>query len=356
MEELKFNNSLKELENLKEIDNNIEKERIREIDTGIEYIDKSNCCFLKGNITALLGSVDIVKSLYATNLIYNALLKGKKIIYIATNASVQEIYQRLIVRNSWECFERGFLKKQLFHKKLQNRNFINKYNASYNDFVKKYSDKLYIQDTKKLKIIDEEIILKIFKEGINALQTIDVVIIDDIDNLILKDKKKLETSENRILDRLMKLMITNAKNFLEKEQMVNIIFVKGMSGSTYSKAIENMGHLKLDYIDKTIRILADEILFIYSDATLENAYRAKLQLLKALHLEMFTKTEEMNSYIEACCMGDNIKYFDNEENPINASRKFLAEMEACISDLEEKDTKENEEMKDVEETNRVVEW
>lgn len=337
--------TLKELKNIKRSSLQILE---RQTDTSIKYIDDSNCCFLKGNLTALVGSKNIHKSIYATNLAYNALLKNKKVVYISTNATTKEIYQRLIVRNSWNCYEKGFLMSSLLSDEAQDEEFFKKYETSYKNFYDNYSNNLYVTDIKDTKIIDVEFLENTFANAQKNLAEIDLIIIDDIDNIILNVNSKLEISEEKILNKLIQPLVSNAKSLLGKEIRTNIVFVKSISNTLHEKAIGNMGHLKIDDIDKIVRILADEIIFIQDDEQLDTSKQVKIQLLKSMHNEMFSKAERVNSYLKACCIGNNIEYFNNVENPIVA-------MDNLLKDLENECKRQNDPKTTIEE-DRHFDW
>src|SRR5574344_2179715 len=301
---------LEELEKLKNIKANLKSVKERQIDTTIEYIDNANCCFIKGDVTALIGSGNIHKSIYATNLAYNALLNNKKVLYISTNATARELYQRFIIRNSWNCYEEGIYKYLILNELGQNEEFYEKYEKSYNDFCEKFSSNLYIEDFRETKIIDENFLEVTFEEALKNLEIIDIIIIDDIDNIILRNNSKLETSEEKILNKLIQVIVSNTKNFLGKGFMTNTIFVKSVSKSIYKDSIGNMGCLRIENINKTVRLLADEIIYIQDDKQLDASYQAQIQLLKCENKELFTKPEHINFNLQSCCAGNNIDYFD----------------------------------------------
>lgn len=344
---------LEELKKLKNIKENSLQLSERQTDTSIKYIDDSNCCFLKGNLTALIGSKNIHKSIYATNLAYNALLRNKKVVYISTNATTKEIYQRLIVRNSWKCYEKGFLTSSLWNDEEQDEEFLKKYETSYKNFYDNYSNNLYVTDIKEAKIISVEFLENTFADALKDLAEIDLIIIDDIDNIILKVNSKLEISEEKILNKLIQPLVSNAKSLLGKELRTNIVFVKSISNTLHEKALGNMGHLKIDDIEKIVRILADEIIFIQDDKQLDTSKQVKIQLLKSMHNEMFSKAELANSYLEACCIGNNIEYFNNADNPIVAIRKVWESLE---NEFKEQNNKRKNDQKTTIEEDRHFDW
>lgn len=353
------------LENLKTISTNLSK---IEISTGSYVIDNMIEGLSSGSITTIVGNnveskygSDLInsatdyKGLWALNIAYNALEKGKNVLYFALGKNEEDIYKRFLSRHSCNSkFEKPLTVQEITNSLnagfeensstvLKEMFEINKNlcNLIHEDFLKIYKNKLIIFDEKEFDISThhnlQRLIVYAQKEFISNLNTtIDLIIIDDFSCMKLDSNRRSITNKNVIANEYYKYLRRQAKNLLGTEKSIPIVLtISASDGGT--GASRNAGNYSLNFVLDEVKIQSDNIMTVYGDKNLKASRKLKLQVIKS-NKKIMEEAAEITSDCQYWQFEQEINYFE------------CPDAQSCIcnyfSDLEIKDLKnENAKLK-----------
>lgn len=256
------------------------------ITTCIKYIDNIGATFRKGTINTILGFTGSYKTMYCTNVAYNAIKQGLNTCYISLEISASNMYYNFLSRYSNE----PDFKYRISHTKIKNKDLDNdekKY--LFTDMVEKFKNQLdnhlIIVDETNLNIKDftsfDAVLKKIDDEFIKRTNKgVDVVIIDHLN--LLKFDETNQMNDYSKVNHWMSYFRKNCINFVRKDKQVCFIIAAQSNRSGYERAMANGGSYTLDSIAEGNEIERSSavVLGLYTDAGLKKQELAKIQVIK----------------------------------------------------------------------------
>ena len=118
---------------------------------GTEYIDELINGLDVGSVTSIVGTSDYYKSLYALNVAYDAISKGKNVLYLSLNQSNKSTYQSFLCRHSYnDRFD-----KPISIVELKTQFDENLYQEVYCNFENQLKERLIVKDKKNFKVLNK---------------------------------------------------------------------------------------------------------------------------------------------------------------------------------------------------------
>ncbi len=273
--------TLSNLENI--YDEEVDKTKIS---TCIEEIDDLNAAFRKGTVNAVMGYTGSYKTLYCTNVSYNAIKNGLNVCYISLEISRSEMYYNFLSRYSNESiFDRKLCHTDMKFKELakEDKDYL------FHTMVPSFKEEL----SKHLAIVDEsdfdsnnsssfdDIFRSVESNFIEATgKGVDFVIIDHLNLLKFSDSNGMNDYSK--VNHWMSYFRRNCKNFIRKHKQVCILVAVQSSRDGYEKAKNNGGSYSLTGAAEgnEIERSSENVLAIYSDSDLKKESLAKIQIIK----------------------------------------------------------------------------
>lgn len=291
------------------------------ISTCIEKIDGLNASFRKGTVNAVMGYTGSYKTLYCTNVSYDAIKNGLNVCYVSLEISRSEMYYNFLSRYSNEnIFDRRLCHTDMKFKELteDNKNYL--FRTIVPSFYKELSKHLSIIDESDFETNNSTTFDNLFRivESSFVEKTgkgVDLVVIDHLNLLKFSDSNGMNDYSK--VNHWMSYFRRNCKNFIKKHKQVCILVAVQCSREGYERAKNNGGSYSLTGAAEgnEIERSSENVLAIYSDSNLKEQLQAKIQIIKGRNCG------EMN---EPLVISVNPKYY-------------------IVSDYDEtKDTKENE--------------
>lgn len=271
------------LKNLKDIyEDEIDKSRIS---TCISDIDNLNASFRKGTVNTIMGYTGSYKTLYCTNVTYDAIKSGLNVCYVSLEISKAEMYYNFLSRYSNESvFDRKLCHTDMKFKELDDVDKHYLFETLVPSFEKELSHHVVILDENDFVTNNSSMFNELFRSAEQRLieQTgkgVDLIIIDHLNLLKFSDGGMNDYSK---VNHWMSYFRKNCKNFIRKHKQVCILVAVQCSREGYEKAKRNDGTYSLTGAAEgnEIERSSENVLAIYSDSNLKQEKLAKIQLIK----------------------------------------------------------------------------
>ncbi|MBQ6285592.1 MAG: hypothetical protein IJK67_04710 [Bacilli bacterium] len=272
--------ALKNLE--KSYDEEVDKTKIS---TCIKKIDDRNATFRKGTVNAIMGYTGSYKTLYCTNVSYEAIRNKLNVCYISLEISRNEMYYNFLSRYSnEETFDRKISHSDMKFKELS----LDDKDYLFHTIVPAFEEL-----SKHLVIIDEtdfksnnsiafdEIFRRVERGFIEFTgKGVDMVVIDHLNLLKFNDSNG--TNDYSKVNHWMSYFRRNCKNFIMRHKQICILVAVQSSRDGYEKAKHNDGSYSLTGAAEgnEIERSSENVLAIYSDSDLKEKMQAKIQIIK----------------------------------------------------------------------------
>lgn len=277
------------------------------VSTACEFTDRFlKGGFMGGQVTTILGSSDVAKSLWSLNIAYTAISQGKNVLYFSLGSSKQELNKRFILRHSYNLkFENELIYdegEEFYDTELLEEvctDFYNNLSSNLIVFDETYFDISTARSLMKLFVVAECDFQKVNQHGI------DLIIIDDFTYMKLDNGLKIITTKSKIQDEYYCFLRNQSKNLLGMKRTIPIVVTYGIDKKYYSCFNENdtFGQFMIPEI---IESLSDNILAV----RLTNSQQLKIILAKP-----YVKSNGDNYYedIDACMQNWYIGYNNDDE-------------------------------------------
>lgn len=256
------------------------------ISTCISGIDELNASFRKGTVNAIMGYTGSYKTLYCTNVSYDAIKNGLNVCYVSLEISRSEMYYNFLSRYSNEnIFDRRLCHTDMKFKELSEDDKQYLFRTVVPSFGEKLSKHLTIIDESDFdtnnaatfdnlfRIVESDFIEKTGKG-------VDLVVIDHLNLLKFSDSNGMNDYSK--VNHWMSYFRRNCKNFIKRHKQVCILVAVQCSREGYEKAKNNGGSYSLTGAAEgnEIERSSENVLAIYSDSNLKEQLQAKIQIIK----------------------------------------------------------------------------
>jgi replicative DNA helicase len=323
------------LETLEEKYNEVSDNTI--ISSGIKRIDEYGATFMKGTINTVFGYTGSFKTMYCSNMAYQAIKQGLNVCYLSLEISATNMYYNMLSRYSQE----DEFNIKIEHSKTKNKTLLDSeskylFNIILPEFKKELANHLIILDESKLnsgnystmtailKKVDDEFI-KTTNKGI------DVVVVDHI-NLLKFNNYECMNDYSKV-NHWMSFFRKNCINFVNRNKPVCFVIVAQSSRSGYEKATAKEGIYTLDAIAEANEIerSSSVVLSIYTDAEIKKNNSALVQVLKG---------RDCGEMVEPICIRVVPEYYlvdDNQETLKEEIQKPIMMLDENGGGYDEKD-------------------
>lgn len=321
------------------------------ISTCIKKTDELNAGFRKGTVNAIMGYTGSYKTLYCTNVSYEALKSNLNVCYVSLEISKAEMYYNFLSRYSNEAmFDKPLCHTDMKFKELdeEDKDYL------FHTIVPCFGQEL----AKHLVVIDEtdfnsnssstfdDLFRNVERSFIESTgKGVDLVIIDHLNLLKFNDSNGMNDYSK--VNHWMSYFRRNCKNFIRKHKQICILVAVQCSRDGYEKAKNNGGSYSLTGAAEgnEIERSSENVLAIYSDSGLKERLQAKLQIIKGRNCG------EMK---EPAVISVNPKYYIVSDYDETAEAKSDDEV-VDVSKVNEVNTECNSESKTTEEIEETVE-
>ena len=264
--QVKEDNVLEDLEDYYDLDNkekglSFQLDKLDEITDGIPI-----------GVTTVIGNSKEYRHVYAINLTYNLISKAKNVLYISFNYSKKQSLLDLISRHS--CNNEKF-NKSLNRDELITMNDENTYKTIYYDLVDNLKSHLIVFDVDNCNVQNvfafQRMIAyasKIFQKNNNS--TIDLIIIDGMEQLHIDTSRKVITNRNTVESEYY--------SFFNDSQYP--IVITNESLEDFADKINDGTHFQLCYLSEATRYYSKVIISVRGNQAMDKAKEMKLSLLK----------------------------------------------------------------------------
>lgn len=307
------------------------------ISTGLKSIDEYGATFMKGTINTVFGYTGSFKTMYCTNMAYQAMKKGLNVCYLSLEISATNMYYNMLSRYSQE----DKFDMKIEHSKTKNKTLLKReskylFNIILPEFKKELASHLIILDEAKLNSGNyssmTSILKKVDDEFIKTTtRGIDVVVVDHI-NLLKFNNQECMNDYSKV-NHWMSFFRKNCINFVNRNKPVCFVIVAQSSRSGYEKATAKYGIYTLDAIAEANEIerSSSVVLSIYTDAEIKKNNSALVQVLKG------RDCGEMVEPIRIRVVPENYLVDDNQETLKEEIQKPIMMLDENGGGYDEKD-------------------
>lgn len=286
-------------------------ENNEEILTGYSSIDTYLKGLVAGTITTIVGSNAQQKNMLCLNIAYNAICKGKNILYLSIGATKMDIYKRLLVRHSCS--------KKIFTRLILNTSYDirnNEYAKVYYDFKENLLSNIIVADESDYYMSTHFSLLKAicfydnqFKN--NTGRGIDLIVVDEMSKMKLFDGRKYVNNRNTIANEIYSFLKNQSSSLLSRGKPVPII-------TTY-ESIKNYQYNAENNIPDIVYNLSDNIILLINDQTDVSLSQLCFQIFKNLNGSV------MNAPVKVSCEYDYWYVYDTIPDYEEDSKQALEE-------------------------------
>lgn len=256
------------------------------ISTCISAIDKLNASFRKGTVNAVMGYTGSYKTLYCTNVSYQAIINKLNVCYVSLEISKAEMYYNFLSRYSNETkFKTALSHTDMKFKELDSSSKEYLFDTLVPCFSEELSKHLVIIDETDFNSNSSSTFDNLFRSAERRFMEttgkgVDLVIVDHLNLLKFSDAKGMNDYSK--VNHWMSYFRKNCKNFIRKHKQVCILVAVQCSREGYEKAKHNGGTYSLTGAAEgnEIERSSENVLAIYSDSSLKEEKLAKIQLIK----------------------------------------------------------------------------
>lgn len=271
------------------------------ISTCIDEIDKTSGMLRKGTVNTIMGYTGSYKTMYCTNIAYEAIKSNLNVCYISLEISKKDMLYNFLSRYSNEEKCGGKISHTAMKFKTLNENEEKRlFKQIIPEFQKDYSEHLIIIDESDFGCDDttsfDSLFIKI--ENIFEQRTgkgIDLIVIDHLNLLKFTDNGAM--NDYAKVNHWMSYFRKNCLNLAKKNKQTCILVAVQCSRSGYEQARKNDGQYELTGAAEgnEIERSSENVIAIYSDSDLKANNTFKIQLIKGRNCD--TMPEPILAYV-----------------------------------------------------------
>lgn len=321
------------------------------ISTCVDEIDNKNATFRKGTINTVMGYTGCYKTMYSTNVSYQAIKDNLNVCYVSLEISKEDMYYNFLSKHSTDV---KFTDK-ISHSKAKFRILTEDeekqlFNNILPDFDLNIAKHLIIIDendfNSNTSVSFDSLFMKVEKSFQEKTgKGIDLIVIDHLN--LLKFCESSISNDYAKVNHWMSYFRKSCNNFLNRNKQVCIIIVAQCSRSGYENAKKNDGIYDLTAIAEgnEIERSSENVIALYSDGDLKMDKKIKIQLIKGRNVEAMpfptlihvdaeyysisnVKTNKVNKYDED----------DSDFEPLDNDNNKLQNQEITFKSLMDDDT------------------
>jgi len=279
-----------------------------------------------GTVSTILGFAGSFKTTWAINIAYNAITKGKNILYLSLEVTKEHIYYDLLSRHSFnEQFPIHIEHIKLKHKDLSDKEYNFFKDTLYPD-LKNVPGKCYILDETELESYSFYALENKFRE-IDKLavdetgHSIDLLIVDHAQLLKFDGSMKSIGNETSVVNMYVSFFRQCCLNWIKSGKQIAVLILSQSSREGWKDAVRHEGKYKLTALAEANELerASSLVLSTYSSDTLKQINEAKVQILKNRDGQVWSEPIEIFVDPEYYVFGDTdtkIDFTPNNDNSI----------------------------------------
>ncbi|MBE6161906.1 MAG: hypothetical protein E7158_06800 [Firmicutes bacterium] len=285
-------------------------------------------------VTTVIGNNREYRHVYAINLTYNMITKGKNVLYISLNYNKKLTLLDLISRHSYNTEK---FNKNLSRVELATAQDENTYKTVYYDLIDDLTSHLVVFDESNFNVQNVFAIQRIIAYASKQFQkatdsSIDLIIVDGIEKLHIDTSRKVVTNRN----------IVESEYYSFFNDSSYPVIITNESLEYYADKINEGNHIQLCYLSDVTKYYSKVILSIRGNSASDKAKEMKLSLLKNpndnLIDEQLITADKNYSYI---------KYETNDSDDAANSEVKYGRLEQGCNKLKEENRKLEQQVEDL---------
>lgn len=275
-------NSDSVFDNLQSVfENKIDNEKLS---TGIKILDENNAYIKKGKISTVFAYTGNFKTMFCSNVAYNAIKNNSNVLYLSLEISKVEMYINFLSRHSYN-FDRKISHSDIKNSNLSSddKNYL--YNTIYTDFKNKLKSNLIVYDETDIDLNTYGSFSKLFYQADSNFKKktgkgVDLIIIDHLNLLKFESGEKVQNDYSAV-NHWMSFFRKNAINFLGQKKQIAILCACQSSREGYKTAVKNQRYQLTGIAEgNEIERSSQLVLSIYTTDEYRNKNKSQMQILK----------------------------------------------------------------------------
>ena len=263
-----------------------EKENEVTLSTGIKALDDRSFQLVKGKICSIFAYTGSFKTMFCTNVAYNAMKNGANVVYISLEIDKREMYFNFLSRHSYsDTFETKISHSDIKVGRINEDEKTYLFNELSPHFKNELKEHLIVYDETDISSNTYSIFTNLLSKAENKFMKetgkgVDLIIVDHI-NLLKFGGERMQNDYSSV-NHWMAYFRKNSIDFLGKGKQVAILCAAQSSREGFKEATKNHGKYSLTSIAEgnEIERSAAYVLSIYTSDEDRKKNKTQIQILK----------------------------------------------------------------------------
>lgn len=262
-------------------ENKLDNEKLS---TGIKILDQNNAYIKKGKISTVFAYTGNFKTMFCSNVAYNAIKNNSNVLYLSLEISKAEMYINFLSRHSYN-FDKKISHSDIKNSKLSDDDKDYLYNTIYTDFKNELKSNLIVYDETDIDLNTYASFSKLFYQADSNFKKktgkgIDLIIIDHLNLLKFESGEKIQNDYSAV-NHWMSFFRKNTINFLGQKRQIAILCACQSSREGYKNAMKNQKYQLTGIAEgNEIERSSQLVLSIYTTDEYRNNNKSQMQILK----------------------------------------------------------------------------